>query len=134
MDLAIVHPTVVLRVLVADGAALANEGLIAMLADLDGISVFGCAQEPAKVLALIQSVRPDVVVLDLQLPGEKGVQLIRHIKVEWPGLIVMVLSHYGLTPIREGCLKAGADYFFEKSTELASLVETLETMLRSKQS
>ena len=61
-------PRLLLRVLVADSDRPVNEGLTAMLSDLDGIVIFGCAQEAAKVVALVERVKPDVVILDLQVP------------------------------------------------------------------
>lgn len=119
------RPRLLLRVLVADGIGSVNEGLTALLSDLEGIAVFGCAQEAAKVVALVETVHPDVVLLDLHAPITSDLQTLRQIK-HLPGApIVIVLSHYDLPPLRKACLNAGADYFLEKTAAFERLREVL---------
>ena len=116
---------ILLRVLVADSTASVNEGLTAILSDLDGIAIFGCAQEPAKVLALVETVHPDVVILDLQVPGPIGLKTLKKLKHLQPAPVVIVLSHYELSPLQEACQEAGADYFMEKTGAFARLREII---------
>ena len=120
---------ILLRVLIADEHAQINEGLTAMLSDMDGIAIFGCAQEPAKVVALVESVQPDVVILDLNIPGPIGLKTLRTIKSLIPTPVVIVLSHYEIPPLREACNDAGADYFLEKTDAPQRLREVLTGLL-----
>jgi two-component system, NarL family, response regulator DevR len=114
-----------IKVLVADSTALVNEGLTVMLSEMDCISVFGCVQESSKVLALVEAVQPDVVLLDLNAPGTGGLKMLVGVKQGCPQATVIVLSQYDLLPVRQACLNAGADYFFEKTAAFDRLREVL---------
>ena len=119
--------------LVADGVASVNKSLTALLSDLEGIAVCGCVQEPAKVAALVETMQPDVVLLDLHAPGTSGMQTLRQLKQPPCAPVVIVLSHYALPPLREACLSAGADYFFEKTAELEHLRGVLNGLAQTGQ-
>ena len=123
-----------MKVLVADSTALVNEGLTVMLSEIEGISVFGCVQDRSKVLALVEAVQPDVVLLDLNAPGMAGLKMLVGIKQGYPQTTVIVLSHYDLPPLRQACLKAGADYFFEKTSSFNRLREVLLEMVNRRNS
>jgi DNA-binding NarL/FixJ family response regulator len=127
------HQSLLLRVLVADDSASVNEGLTALISELEGIIVFGCAQDSSKVLMLVQTVHPDVVILDLHVPGTIGLQTLISLKQAEPATTVIVLSHYELPPLRKACLDRGASYFFEKTAAFAGLKEMLTSLLESKQ-
>jgi CheY-like chemotaxis protein len=120
------RPRLLLRVLVAGGIGSVNDGLTALLSDLEGIAVFGCAQAPAKVVALVETMQPDVVLLDFPAAGTSGLQTLRQLKHLPFAPIVIVLSHYALPPLREACLSAGADYFLEKTAAFECLREVLD--------
>jgi DNA-binding NarL/FixJ family response regulator len=118
-------------VLVADGIGSVSESLTALLSELEGIAVFGCAQEPAKVVALVETVHPDVVLLDLHAPVTIGLQTLRQLK-HLPGApVVIVLSHYALPPLRDACLRNGADYFLEKTSAFERLREVLDGLAQT---
>lgn len=119
------NPRLLLRALIADDHTQVNADLTALLSDIEGLAIFGCAQEPARVLALVESVRPDVVILDLNLPGPVGLKTLRAIKAITPAPVVIVLSHYEMSPLREASRAAGADYFLEKTHAPEQLRELL---------
>lgn len=125
------RPRLLLRVLVTDGIGSVNEGLTALLSDLEGIAVFGCAQEPAKVVALVETMQPDVVLLDFPAAGTSDLQTLRQLKHLPFAPIVIVLSHYALPPLREACLNAGADYFLEKTAAFERLREVLHSLAQT---
>ena len=119
------RPAVLLRVLVGDSGIATNESLTALLSEFDGLSVFGCAQEPAKVMALIQVVRPQVVILDLQIGGPVGLKTLKEIKNLLLAPVLIVLSHYDEVPLRDAAIAAGADHFLIKPNECERLREVL---------
>ena len=123
------HASIVLRVLVADHGISVNDSLTALLSEFEGLSVLGCAQEPAKVLALVQAVHPDVVVLDLQAEQATGLTTLKRIKRLAQPPAVIVLSDYDLPPLRRAALDAGADHFLVKATECGRLQEVLHIVL-----
>ena len=121
-------PVVLLRVLVADSGASVNEGLVALLSEFDGLNVFGCAQDPAMVLALISALEPDVVLLDLQADERVGLRMLRAIKSLSRPPIVLALSHNDLPPVRDAALAAGADRVLPKTAACEQLHEILRDL------
>jgi DNA-binding NarL/FixJ family response regulator len=127
-----VRPLTLLRVVVADSGISVNDSLTALLSEFDGVSVLGCVQEPAKVLALVQTAQPDVVILDLHTePGTtlKTLKQIKHPRAP----VVIVLSDYDLPPLRQAALAAGADHFLIKSTKSGRLQKVLQALVRKSQ-
>jgi DNA-binding NarL/FixJ family response regulator len=127
-----VRPLTLLRVVVADSGMSVNDSLTALLSEFDGVSVLGCVQEPAKVLALVQTAQPDVVILDLQTEPGTALQTLKQIKHP-RAPVVIVLSDYDLPPLRQAALAAGADHFFIKATESGRLQKVLQTLVRKSQ-
>ncbi len=116
-----------LRVLVADTEALINEGLTALLSDFEGLSVFGCTQQPAKILTLIDNVHPDIVLLELPLNTATGLVTLKMIKQLPNAPKVIVLVRFDLPALRKAALTAGADHCLNLSTDCAVLAELLRT-------
>jgi DNA-binding NarL/FixJ family response regulator len=123
-----ISTSVLLRVLVVDTQVSVNEGLVTLLSEFEGLVVFGCAQEAVKVLALVQTVHPDVVIFDLQMDGPIGLKTLKQIKNIPQAPVMIALSHYDILPIRQAAIAAGADYFLIKSTECGRLQEVLHDL------
>jgi DNA-binding NarL/FixJ family response regulator len=104
-----------LRVLVADAGSSVNDGLTALLSDLDGISVFGCAQDQLKVLALTRSLRPDVVILDVQYEEPISFALLQRLKVLPHTPIVIALCEDDVPPLQEAVSTKGADHVLART-------------------
>ena len=122
---------ILLRVLVADGGSSVNDALTAMLSEFEGFSVFGCAQNSSKVLALVRTVRPDVVILDLKMAGPVGLKTLKQIKRLPHCPVVLVLSDYDMPSVRQAVMAAGADHYLVK-TECGLLREALRALLRDR--
>jgi DNA-binding NarL/FixJ family response regulator len=125
----VTETAVLLRVVVADQGISVNDSLTALLSEFEGLSVLGCVQEPAKILALARSVRPDVVILDLETGHPTDWDTLRQVK-RLPGApVVIVLTHYDLPPVRRAARAAGADHCLVKATECGRLQEILQAMI-----
>ena len=73
-------------------------------------------------------VRPAVVVLDLELPGASGFDLLAQFKLRQPACVVIVLTTYAYPEFRENALRLGADYFFSKAMEFERVTEVLSAL------
>jgi DNA-binding NarL/FixJ family response regulator len=69
-----------------------------------------------------------VVILDIRLIGEDGLSVLERIKKEHSPPIVIVLTNYPYPQYRKKCRELGADYFFDKVTEITSFVKVLRTL------
>lgn len=95
-----------------------------MLSKVDGISIIGEAGDVQEAIRDITALRPDVVILDIRMPGGNGIDVLQRVKKDFPDTIVMVLTNYPYPEYREKCMHEGADYFFIKSLEFTKVIDT----------
>jgi DNA-binding NarL/FixJ family response regulator len=116
-----------LRVLIADDSKPIVDMLTELISDRGRIEVVGVGDSEAVVMRAIRELRPDVVVLDLQLAQGSGTEVIRAVRAD-PTLQptrLFVTSNHVSTPMRAGCIELGADHFFDKVKELDALVRRI---------
>jgi DNA-binding NarL/FixJ family response regulator len=100
------------RVLIADDRPTTRQGLRALLDLLDQVEVIGEAANGQESVDLVAAHRPDVVLMDMQMPVMDGVEATRCIKAQWPAVRVIALTIYAR--YRAKALAAGADDFLLK--------------------
>jgi DNA-binding NarL/FixJ family response regulator len=119
-----------LRVLVADDHALVRHGFRSILAGEDDIDVIGEASDGREALEIASRHRPDVVLMDIRMPGLDGIEATRLITSD-PRLAetrVIVLTTFDLDEYVFGALGAGASGFLLKGVEPAQLVRAVRTV------
>jgi DNA-binding NarL/FixJ family response regulator len=99
-----------------------------MLIDIADLRVIGESADPAEALLQIRERQPDAVILDIRLPGISGIELLKRIKWEQPGIQVIMLTNYAYPKYRDQSLAAGADYFFQKATEFDKIPDVLTNL------
>ena len=109
------------KVLIADDHPLMIAGVRRVLERSEGIQVVGEARSGAEVMQLIERRRPELVLLDLRMPGTDGVECIAHIKGDWPEVKVVVLSANDDRRSIDGALRAGASSYIVKSVDAADI-------------
>jgi DNA-binding NarL/FixJ family response regulator len=119
-----------LKVFISDDSATVREHLVAMALDLPETAVVGQAQDVAGSLDAIRQTRPDVVILDIRMPGGNGIKVLREVKKINPAPRVIMLTNYAYAQYRKRCEQAGADFFLDKSTEFDKLPQVLEQVRR----
>lgn len=97
-----------IRILLADDHPVMREGLRLVLATQDDLLVAGEAADGAEAVALVRTLRPDVVLMDLEMPGVDGIEAIRRIRAEAPGARVVVFTAYQSDEQVLGAVRAGA--------------------------
>ena len=81
-------------------------------------------------LQMIEADPPDVVVLDLRMPGISGTDLLRRIRVQWPGMPVIMLSGHGSDQDFESCMNLGASVYHKKPLDIAVLLESILSVVQ----
>ena len=113
------------KVLIVEDSLIVRERLAALIANLRNVAIVGQAEDGFQAEALFRQHRPDAVVLDIQVPGINGMDLLARFKRENPACVVMVLTTYAFKEFRQRCAALGADYFFDKSSEFERVIEVL---------
>jgi DNA-binding NarL/FixJ family response regulator len=108
-------------VIVADDQSAVREGLVLLLGTLPGITVAGQAADGNAAVSLVEAVRPDVVLMDLNMPVCDGVAATRSIAGSYPGTRVVVLTTYADDESIIGALQAGALGYLTKDATRAEI-------------
>ena len=119
-----------IRVLIAEDQALLRTTLAALLEAEPGMCVVGLAEDGARAVALAAELRPDVVLMDIQMPGLTGIEATTRICAD-PALAatrVLILTMFEIDDYVLGALRAGACGFLLKDTDPQSLVDAVRTV------
>ncbi len=114
-----------IRLLLADDHAILSAGLRALLGYYDDIEIVGEARDGTEAVELVAELRPDVVLMDIAMPGLSGVEATRLIREQHPDTRVLVLSQHGERQYVLAVLQAGASGYILKRALGSDLVEAL---------
>lgn len=117
-----------IRLLIADDHAVVRAGIAALAATDPGIKVVGQAGNGREVIDCFRLHRPDITLMDLQMPLLDGVSAISLICAEWPAARIMVLSTYSGDAQALRAMKAGACGYLLKSTIRKDLLGAIRTV------
>jgi DNA-binding NarL/FixJ family response regulator len=116
-----------LRVIVADDQAAVREGLATLIDLLPGVEVVGAASDGEQALSLVRQLEPDVVLMDLRMPGMGGMEATRRIQAEHPGTKVVILTTYADDVSVIEALQAGALGYLTKDTGRDDIARALHS-------
>ena len=120
-----------MKVFIADDSEVVCERLTIMLSELPGIEITGQAKDVGESIESIRRLHPDVVILDIRMPGGSGIDVLEDIKKTNDAPVVIVLTNYPYPQYRKKCMALGAEYFFDKATEFEKVMEVLETLIQN---
>jgi len=115
-----------IRVLICDDQWIVCEGLEAILEADPEIKVVGTAHDGAEALELIPEAQPDVVLMDLKMPGMNGIQATHKIAEQYPHIKVLVLTTYGADEWVFDAIRSGAAGYLLKGTPRAALLAAVK--------
>ena len=114
-----------IRVVICDDQEMVCEGLRAILGTAADIAVVGVGHDGAEAVDLTGQHRPDLVLMDLKMPGVNGIQATQQIKDRFPGVRVLALTTYDADEWVFDAIRAGADGYLLKDTPRARLIEAI---------
>ena len=114
-----------MNVIICDDQAIVRDGLELMLKLEDDIQVVGLAQDGEQALEMVAKLSPDLVLMDLKMPGMNGVEATRRIRSGYPTVRVVVLTTFDEDEWVFDALRAGASSYLLKDTPREKVVEAL---------
>ena len=112
-----------LKVVLVDDSKIVRERIFDLVTEVSGVNVVGEAGNSIDAIECVKKLQPDVVILDIKMPGDSGVEVLKKIKLSHPSLIVIMLTNYPLPQYKEKCMEYGAEYFLNKSDEFEKLTD-----------
>ena len=117
-----------MKVLVVDDSALVRQRLVEMISTLAGVEQVETAASASDARRAIEVRVPDLVVLDIHMPGRSGLDVLDAVPADDP-VTTIVLTNDATPQWRRACLQAGADFFFDKSAEFQHAADLIERLV-----
>lgn len=119
-----------IRVVLAEDHAMVRAGMVKLLEDLPGIDVVGVAADGREAVRMIDELTPDVVLLDITMPGMSGLAALARVTTNHPNVRVIMLSMHDNEEYVDHALKAGAAGYLLKDSDLAELGLAIRSVMR----
>ncbi|HSL43410.1 MAG TPA: response regulator transcription factor [Anaerolineales bacterium] len=119
-----------IRVMITDDHLIVREGLRLILETADDIEIAGEASDGAECLNMVPTFKPDVILMDLQMPRMDGITAIGHLRREYPGIAIVILTTFNEDDLMIRGLQAGARGYLLKDTSREHLLDTIHAAAR----
>jgi two-component system, NarL family, response regulator DesR len=118
-----------MKVLLADDSGLILERLAEMLNMYKKVEIVGSFRNGTDTLAALRTLKPDLAIIDLKMPGLSGLEVIHEIRKEDIAVKIIILTFYSSDYYRQIALQTGADYFFNKVDDFDEVSMVVAGML-----
>ena len=118
------------RVLIIDDHVMVREGVAEIIEHAEDLSVCGTASTANEGLALLNKLKPDLVLVDITLPGKNGVEFIKDARAQYPDLRILVMSMHDESLYADRVLRAGGRGYIRKQEGGDKLIEAMRRVLR----
>jgi CheY-like chemotaxis protein len=121
------------RILIVDDNPILREGLKSVLSHSPDFEIVGEASDGLEAIASVNKSHPELVLMDLSMPGMDGLTATSEIKKKWPGTKILVFTVHKTPEYITATLKAGADGYLVKDSSRTELIQSIQDILDGKQ-
>jgi DNA-binding NarL/FixJ family response regulator len=121
-----------LTIYIADDSTEVRKRLVALISILQGVVFVGQTGDARVAIEDIQRLKPEVAILDIRLVNGNGIEVLEIVKLLKAAPLVIMLTAFPSEQYRRRCISAGADYFFDKTSEFEQILDVLEEKLHKK--
>ena len=111
-----------MRLFIADDSKLLRQRLVEMLDRVKGVDIIGEAGNAFDAVQAIERLKPDVVILDIRMPGGDGMLALEAIRKRGINSKIIMFTNYPYPQYKKRCLESGADYFITKSDDFEKII------------
>ena len=122
------------RLFIADDSEVLCNHLLEKFLEFEDLNVVGVTHNFSDTIKQITQTKPDAIILDIQMPGGTGIDILDHIKKNQPSNKVIIFTNYPYPQYRQRCMEAGADFFFDKHTEFTELFRVVKRLIKESNS
>jgi DNA-binding NarL/FixJ family response regulator len=116
-------------IFIVDDSKALRERLTKLLSEIEGAEVVGQARNFDEAVAGIRDLKPCVVILDIQMPGGSGIEVLKTIRRQSRSPFVLMLTNHAFSEYRERCMELGADYFLDKTRDFDQVIEIVKGLV-----
>jgi DNA-binding NarL/FixJ family response regulator len=117
-----------IKIMLVDDHQLVRDGIKALLGGNDDIMIIGEASDEKELFEKLKTLLPDILIMDISLPGMSGIEITKKICVDRPEIKVLILSMYNNEEFIFNSLKAGAKGYLSKTTSRDEMLEAIYTI------
>lgn len=121
-----------LNILIVDDATLVVQRLFEILNEISCVQNLSKAISYNEAVEFLNNQLPDIILLDIQLPGKNGIELLTYIREKYPSIITVMLTNRVSIYYKELCENIGAHHFVDKSSEFESIQGIIESYILPK--
>jgi DNA-binding NarL/FixJ family response regulator len=110
-----------MKVFIADDSKIVVDRLADLLKEVPDVQLVGQAYDVPQAIRSILETKPDAIILDLQMPGGSGLEVLRAVRRTHPFVCVLICTNYPYPQYRAECIAAGANFFLDKSAEFEKI-------------
>jgi DNA-binding NarL/FixJ family response regulator len=121
-----------ISVFIVDDHLMVIEGIRALLQNEADIELIGYASAGIECLRFIKDRKPDVILMDINMPGQSGVELCRDVKLQYPDIFILGLSTFNQFSYIDSMMDQGASGYLLKNASKEELVEAIHTAMKGK--
>ena len=117
-----------IKVMVVEDSALIVQRLYSILSEINFIKSIAHAKNGEEALTLMSLINPELILLDIKMPGINGIEVLKQIKKTHTDTKIVMLTNYPNMQYKELCIGLGADHFLDKSTEFDRIGDIISAM------
>ena len=121
-----------MKLLVVDDSADVRKRIATLARDIDGVDFVLEADNATRAVDLARAMRPDFVILDLNLPGQSGLEILPLLKALLKAPTVLVLTNHAGEAFARRCQELGADHFFDKSSQFQKAIDMVRSTISTR--
>lgn len=115
-----------MNILIADDSKIIRESIQRLISPYTNNSTYYSAENVGEAIAILNKLKFDYLILDIQMPGGSGFDVLKVAKKKVEAPKVIMLTNYATAAYRNRAIKEGADYFFDKSTDYEELIKVIQ--------